>query len=109
MNVLPNITKRLVEEVPNIVYYLQRNVQTPADSESDEANVGGGQHVDVENDKLFDASDSQKEHRHEAVDSLFHAISSKFVDTACHVVRHRSHSAAHILDIGACCECFGFG
>ncbi|KAI4122984.1 MAG: hypothetical protein LQ347_006318, partial [Umbilicaria vellea] len=78
--VMPNTAERLVEKVACIFDDLQRNVQTPAHSEGDEANVGRGQHVDVEDNNLLDAGDSQEEHGHQAVDSLFHAMGGQLID-----------------------------
>ena len=73
-------------------------MQTPSDSESDEANVGRGHHIDDKHEDLFEAGNGHQESGHEGAHGLLNAMSSHFVHSMGHVVRHGSHGAAHGLD-----------
>lgn len=95
MDIVREALDRRVEKTADILNELQRHVQTSADNESDEAQVGRGQHVDVENNQLFNAGDAEEEHRHQTVDGLLDAISRHFVHSCREVMRHGRHGAAH--------------
>ena len=84
-------------------------METAADSEGDQAEVGLCHHVNDEEDDLFDTSDTHFEHLHEATDCLLNPGSCHFVDALGHVVGHGSHGASNVLNLGASTEGFPTG